>query len=44
MKLIDQVKEIKEQNSDKTKEEVVEIIVEQLKIPAILASVLYELV
>ena len=44
MKLIDQVKKIKEQNSDKTKEEVVEIIVEQLNIPAILASVLYELV
>ena len=44
MKLIDQVKEIKEQNSDKTKEEVVEIIVEQLEIPVILASVLYDLV
>ena len=44
MKLIDQVKEIKKQNSDKTKEEVVEIIVEQLEIPVILASVLYDLV
>ena len=43
MKLIDKVKEIKEQNPDTPKDKIIEKITVELNIPKILATTLYDL-
>ena len=44
MKLIDKIKEIKEQNPNLSESEIIKKIVDQLNIPKILAITLYDLI